>query len=333
MRTKLNYTEDKKWEYLHPSRAKNNTVSTFLIEYLNLLSPIFEAAKEKCEFEFIFTLLRVKGLEAPGWDAYDTTEDIVNKMRKIIDNTHSIRTNRYLSLWLYGHIIEASEPYHILANLLRVAAGNRYLVDNFPNKKRGNSLKPISPGEKIKLIKNLSRKASLESNISPLTDIYNRELRNAIFHSDFTLYDNDFRIQSIKKVFPLMDYSSIVNKSFAYFTAFSTLVQAFIGDYDEPTTIKPHPDFATTPDELFITIVRKGTGVIGLTDVWLQSHIDMNKTVHLIGRFTKEESELHKNDPTILKFPKSKRDLINRRLEYVPWFLRSTIVKYYSRRI
>ena len=111
------------------------------------------------------------------------------------------------------------------------------------------------------------------------------------------------------------------------------LVKAFISDYTEPTTILPHPEFSTAVNELFITIVREDTGLIGLTDVWLPSHVRMNKTEHLIGRFTPEESLARKKDPTILKFPRSKREVINRRLEYVPRFLRSSIVKYYLKRL
>lgn len=333
MTVKLLYTDDGKWVYKKHSRKTNPIIKNTNIEYLNLLSPIFEAAKSKSEFEFIFTLLRVTSAQSPGWDVYDTTEDVFWKVGQLLDTIKSVSSNRYLSLWLYGHIIEASEPYQILANLLRVASGERYLVNNFPDERRGRYTQPQSPGKKIVSILKIAKKLGMEKNINPLVDIYNRELRNAIFHSDYTFYNNEFRIPSSKSVIQLSEYSVTVNKAFSYFIAFSTLVKAFISDYDTPTEVVPHPEFATSPDDLFITMVRKEEGLIGLTDVWLPEHVKMKKVEHLIGRFEKVESDTHRRDPTIISFPRSKRDVINKRLKYVPQFLRPKVVKYFQNRI
>jgi hypothetical protein len=50
----------------------------------------------------------------------------------------------HLALWLYGHIVEAAEPYEILSNLIDISRGGRFNVRRFPD--RGS--RPQSPGER-----------------------------------------------------------------------------------------------------------------------------------------------------------------------------------------
>lgn len=48
-----------------------------------------------------------------------------------IAKIRDFETQRYLFLWLYGHIIEASEPYEIAANLITIIDGERFNINNF----------------------------------------------------------------------------------------------------------------------------------------------------------------------------------------------------------
>jgi hypothetical protein len=43
-------------------------------------------------------------------------------------------TSRHFALWTYGHVVEASEPYAILADMLDVPSGGFFRVDRFPDK-------------------------------------------------------------------------------------------------------------------------------------------------------------------------------------------------------
>jgi hypothetical protein len=97
------------------------------VRYLNGFDPVFAKARETSEFEFIFTLLRVSGLQGAGWDAYDSTLCAIKAARELHElipaGDEHFEKARHLQLWTYGHIVEASEPYAMLANLLDIIRG------------------------------------------------------------------------------------------------------------------------------------------------------------------------------------------------------------------
>ena len=45
-----------------------------VIKYVNAFEPTFRRALETSEFEFVSLLIRVRGLEDPGWDPYESTK-------------------------------------------------------------------------------------------------------------------------------------------------------------------------------------------------------------------------------------------------------------------
>lgn len=48
------------------------------------------------------------------------------------DDPEHFETTRHLQLWTYGHIIEASEPYAIVADMLDIANGGFFKPYRFP---------------------------------------------------------------------------------------------------------------------------------------------------------------------------------------------------------
>jgi hypothetical protein len=159
-----------------------------------LLKDLFEMAKDKDEFEFCCTLLRVRGLESAGWDTLEESHSLINNiitmMSAPIDTLFRIR----LSLLLYCHITEMDDFYKIIGNLLWILTGKRYCMDPFyytlyPDRKAANN-----PESKVKRIKEISS----EANIPLVGELYEyllvRQVRNAFFHSDYTLFNNEFHI-------------------------------------------------------------------------------------------------------------------------------------------
>src|SRR5207245_1417539 len=104
-------------------------------------------AKSVCEFEFIYTLLGFKGMQDLSWDPIETTRRIIPAVTKMYEKVEGYETQRHLALWTYGHIVEASEPYERLSNLIAVSRGERFKICRFPPHKGG---RPQSPGEKIR---------------------------------------------------------------------------------------------------------------------------------------------------------------------------------------
>jgi hypothetical protein len=97
---------------------------TWLGRFFNSVDPIFRDAKSRCEFDFILCLLRIHGMEEGGWDPYETTLRAIPKIRDLLTGADA-ETRKHIALWLYGHIMEASEPYERLANFILVAQGQR----------------------------------------------------------------------------------------------------------------------------------------------------------------------------------------------------------------
>ena len=97
-----------------------------LPRYLTLFDPAFTKAKERSEFAFIQTLLAVRGLQDPGWKPYETSLSAINEICAVHAKAESYTAKRHLELWLFGHAIEASEPYEMLANLIDISQGGTF---------------------------------------------------------------------------------------------------------------------------------------------------------------------------------------------------------------
>src|SRR5262249_55543522 len=110
----------------------NPAFAEALPRYLTALDRAFSAARRQSEFEFLLSLFRVRGIQVPGWDPFDTTSRAIPALLAVQQTIRDFDPPRHLHLWLYAHILEASEPYEILANLVDVPTGGRFQVDRFP---------------------------------------------------------------------------------------------------------------------------------------------------------------------------------------------------------
>jgi hypothetical protein len=104
-----------------------------LPRYLTALDSAFNRAQKRSQFQFLLSLFRIRGLEDAGWDPYQTTLRAIPAMHRVHDYIIEKGENeaaQHLGLWVYGHIVEASEPYELLANLIDVAkAGGLNSID------------------------------------------------------------------------------------------------------------------------------------------------------------------------------------------------------------
>lgn len=168
--------------------------------YSDIINDLFIKAKEKDEFEFCCTLLRIRGNESAGWDSLEESYSLITNILSIIsapiDNLFRVR----LLLLLYCHITEMNDFYNIVANLLWILLGERYHIDPFYYKLYEDRRTIYSPESKVDRIIELSVKVGL----SEIGDLYKymlvKEVRNAFFHSDYALYENEFRIINGKGV-------------------------------------------------------------------------------------------------------------------------------------
>lgn len=324
---KVQRKDDGNWEYKTKPKVANNTYSDTIIYYLNTFDALFEKAKQACEFEFILTLLRVKGLQGAGWDPFENTQEAFSCIWKLVGKIRDFKTSRHLFLWLYGHIVEASEPYEILANLINISSGGRFLISNFPDKPRGRYSISQSPSEKIQKLKETASKIGMEGTILPLMDAFDRDLRNAIFHADYSLYEGELRIKKPGKSYSNEEITAILNKGLAYYQAFVNMFNSYIHSYNEPKIIPVHPEFATRPNHKAIVIIRQGYGLIGMQDYFENEQDRIGESPFRLGHFLDYESELLKMKPTLCVMPRNRIERINKTLRVLPKFLSSRIVK------
>lgn len=281
----------------------NEFYADAFLRYLNYFYELFDKAFKVSEFSALLTIFGVKGIEDPGWDTYKSTIQIINSITIYNDNIKDFATQRNLHLWTYGHIMEASEPYEKIKNLLDIITGEQYSILKFPPNKKGIHQ---SPGQKINKIVQQAKSLGFNKIEEIYNEIWNRDLRNSIFHSDYSLFGEQVRIRKPTKIYEGQDINKIVNYAYAYFSVLDYLQNMFIKKYEEPTIIKPHPDFKTFDSEKSVVIVREDHGAIGLKDNWTLEQLSRGKIPYRIGRFYPNEIELLNSDPLLAMLPKIK---------------------------
>jgi len=161
-----------------------------------VLSPLFRKAKQTDEFEYACTLLRVRGLESAGWDPLEESNQLVQDLLGAMEEAKSPGFRTRLLLFLYCHITEMDDLYSIPANLLRVCAGDRYVASPFEAGLSAGSKAANVPGTKAKRVSEMASAAGFSEIASAYDYFLVNRVRNAFYHSTYTLTAESFNITS-----------------------------------------------------------------------------------------------------------------------------------------
>lgn len=173
---------------------EHDGVESVAAETRLIFGPLFERAKATDEFEYACTLLRVRGIQSPGWDPVFESMTLIREVIALTRTPLQPAARLRLGLLLYLHTTEMAMPYHVIANLLRVTLGERYSLTPF------TSAKAKYPAEKIDRIKAWAEQASFP-HIGPFFDsFFSSTVRNAFAHSDYVLHGESFNITAGKGV-------------------------------------------------------------------------------------------------------------------------------------
>ncbi|MGH8094505.1 MAG: hypothetical protein ACREIF_13720 [Chthoniobacterales bacterium] len=274
------------------------------LRYLNILDDAFCRAMRVSEFELINLLIRVRGCGSDDWDPWTSTKQNVKAVRSAIRASEGdYLTERTLQLWLWGHIVEASEPYEIYINLARIISGQRYNFLCFPPV--GKSRRLPTPGEKIAAIKRSAAACGEEKLAMPLHEIWDRAFRNAIFHSEYSLHESDIRIRRPVRVVSHEEFMILLNRALASHDALCVIESLYRGNFDKPRKIDVHREFAKWPGEKAWVMVREDYGVIGLCDALADGEIseEEGKIRWMVGKFYPEENSATIGGQRQLYFP------------------------------
>jgi hypothetical protein len=162
-----------------------------------ILTDLFQRAKEADEFEFICTVLRIKGAQNVGWDTFIESSHLIDQLTRQINSPIEDSFRVRLMLFLYSHVCELDDMYDCIANLISICGGNRYRISmldyDSPTPKtwadHSNSMKPAYR------VARLARAAGFAELADLMDTAFLRPVRNAFVHSSYTIYQNDFRIR------------------------------------------------------------------------------------------------------------------------------------------
>ncbi len=307
-----------------PPKGFNPTYAKSLILYLNCLDPLFDKAQTKCEFQFILTLLRNRGVQDAGWDAYENSVNTIDAIMRLKNKVSgSLRGN--LSLWMYAHIVEASEPYETIANLLNIVNGDAYRIFNFPKRKTSWGYRNQYPSEKIAYLEQLSKKANMPDVVIPIKDIFDKDLRNAIFHSDYSFYEGEVRLNDPSRIYSQQQTLEITNKALAYHEVIKNMIEGYQKSYTTSEIINVSHGFSKDPNEKAVLIIRKGHGVTGMRDNWSPKELKSGKISWSIGRFLGYEQKYLNRREILL--PPNKIEAWNKFIRLTPNFISKRFVK------
>lgn len=165
-----------------------------------LLISIFEKAKETDEFEFCCAILRMKGLELLGQDPLVESIQFMRQLHILIKNLHAIEDELRLFFSLYCHATEIDDVYSVVLNLLNIINGQRYSINPFLCIKGKDGKKIKYPHQKVEAIMSVAQFTGFEEVGRRMEDYLVKNVRNAFYHSDYVIYEDNFNIRHGKGV-------------------------------------------------------------------------------------------------------------------------------------
>ena len=160
-----------------------------------LIRILFEKAKKRDEFEFCCTLLRVRGLESPGWDPLSESSQLAQQILSLIQAPVESSLRLRLTLFLYCHLTEMNDLYNIVGNMLRIIQGHRYTMNPFIASLHKSKIEARSPFSKTKRISEWANEVGFKEIGEFFTLSLVKQVRNAFFHSDYILTNDSFNIK------------------------------------------------------------------------------------------------------------------------------------------
>jgi hypothetical protein len=302
----------------------DNNYSKFVEEYMAIFEPLFQKAFEISEFNLIMTMLAVRGVSDDGWNPFENTEDVFEEVYKQ-QNKFRGSLGFNINLWMYLHLIECSEHYEIVANLLNTVKGKDYLVANHVNKKFAN----LKVEQKIDKLKSIARGTDFENIAVPFEETFDNRFRNAIGHGDYAIKSSGRAGVTIADdsgyptIYELQKTNDLVNRAVALHVVIRSLMKHYRSHYKESKIVKSSPGFGHgTPIDITL-IVRKKYGVIGFRCI---GGYDMGKPFETMMTICLPY-ERKLIDEGMNNLPASKIDKVNNILRFIPRKLAPRVAK------
>ena len=198
-----------------------NSIEKYKEETKEKLKQLFKEAEEKDSEKFLRAFFAIDTKRYPNKimsyiSSLEFKEllDLLKTFNKIvISDKVDKNTRTRLRLFLYCRILEVDLPYMIIANIVRIIAGEPYDSRLYLTTKKGEIKVCEYPWQKIKYLNDLGKKAGLD-----LSTIWNRffhdELRNAFSHSQYCLRNRHGDVFLTSAVSPTTQTNKTINKEY-----------------------------------------------------------------------------------------------------------------------
>lgn len=230
------------------------------------LNHLFSKAKEKNELNYIYLLLGCnlsKGISQPWEHPEYETFHMYERMKELSLEQEYKDMKIRLALLLYCHIYEANFIPRILYNLLTLIESGSYNEWPFPY----NAKKKWEPSadRKLEQIKEKAREIDLNSFANLLDKIYDKKIRNAFFHSDYTFHSDGVLVSAERNVtteIKTYEYiNDLLNSMFIFFELFMEIWTKYKKSYPNGYKIK----VPNTPLICTLQVDKKTKQIIGFT--------------------------------------------------------------------
>jgi len=239
----------------------------YYTEYYKYLDHLFGKARENGGMQYLYSLLRVSGISDGGWDPFVEAHEALIDFSKILQRVgkkgvtkNSIR----LGLLIYCHSIEMAAPYQILYNLLQCIQGKMYIPFPFLGRPKGKKdpfgVIPPSPRAKIEKLKTECERTGEQELINKFNSFFDDDIRNAFYHSDYSITDTEFRIceSGLPHSISLKDLSEKLARCFAFYQAFFNIYKQIRFSFKKIKKFHRLPNF-----EVLEILTDKKEGLIG----------------------------------------------------------------------
>jgi hypothetical protein len=237
--------------------------STHLTDQMDpgrIFDDLFVRARQADEFEYACALLRVRGMEDFGWDPLEETAALFNDIGTLLSRRRFLLSRRRLhdyarvrlGLLLYSHLTEVDAIYEILVNMIEITAGDRYTMDPLHDLYRppGRPRYEQYPPSAKKVVERLKEKATaggFDELVALIDWFFNDAVRNAFFHSDYVLHQDEFRSREATFVdsdgvrsasMKIVEIVELINRSMVLYQAFIDVYEKHRRDYDEDKQVR-----------------------------------------------------------------------------------------------
>lgn len=244
-----------------------------------VLDKLFKKAKASDEFEYVCALLRIRGMEAAGWDPLLETHELVADALGLLEAPLRRDTQVRLALLTYCHITEVEAFYAVLENMLRAIDGQRsssqpfYHLYRKRKKTDGQFDKRIPPSAKrvVDCVRTHAEKLG-ETDVGGLLDeMFDSDIRNSFFHADYVLHGGEYRTRNgsfrrgkhVSSALDVNDLMAVVESGVGFYAAFMTVYLDHVRSYKQPKIVKGRLHGAENPPIDVELMVDPGRGVCG----------------------------------------------------------------------